>query len=502
MEQVGINQWKGTNMDTIHKLDRMFKPESVALIGASSKPYKWGFVILHNIKAGGYQGRVYPINPKEKDLLGYTVYPDLASVPDKIDLAIIAVPKDQALRTVEDCVSKGVGAIYMITAGFSEVGEEGRAMERRISEVCREAGIPLGGPNGQGIFSTGIRLYAQMAGYKPDPGKISLVSQSGNVASTVMHMAMMNSLGMSKFVSSGNEGALKFLDYMEYLGDDDETGVLALYLEGLRAGEGRRFIELSKRISAKKPVVLLKGGETSAGAQAAASHTAAMTAESELFDAACRQSGVVKVQDIQHFFDVLSAFATQPVPKGKRVAILTVGGGWGVLAADMCEKMGLELAKLSEETIKKLDEHMPDWWPRSNPVDSAGGARKDTNSESLRVLLDAPEVDSVIVCGGAGIAYLVGVRYANPIPEAEKHGMKQLAEMLKAADMDTVSIFIELAANHRKPVILTSDTILSSKIFGNEALEKLEKAGLITYPTPERAARALAMLTEYAGKRM
>jgi len=331
--------------DVVQKFEYLFNPRSVAFIGASQKPYKWGFLIPLDMLDRGYEGKVYLVNPREKEIFGLPVHKSIMDVPGEVDLAFVTVPAPSVLDVVRQCARKGVHAILIITAGFGEIGDEGKAAQEEAAAVARDAGMLMVGPNCAGLLSPRpSRFYASMPAVEPKPGSISVVSQSGNVCGTIMRLCVHHGIGLARLVSSGNEAFLQTEDFFEYYAADPLTSVVMSYVEGVR--DGRRFLDAAKQCSQKKPIVMLKVGKTDAGTRAAQSHTGALAGSAEVFSGACRQAGVIQVTDVQEMFDVAVAFARQPLPKGHRVGIISEGGGWGVLAADACAEVGLDVLSL------------------------------------------------------------------------------------------------------------------------------------------------------------
>ncbi|MBE0481809.1 MAG: CoA-binding protein, partial [Dehalococcoidia bacterium] len=332
------------SMNLVQRLEYLFSPRSAAVIGASSTPGKWGCDILNLLLTRG-QRAVYPINKNRPQVLGVKAYSSLADVPSPVDFAAITVASELLPEAMEDCVRKGVKAALVISGGFSEVGGEAAVLEQKVVEIARKGGIRFIGPNCAGHFNTYADLYT--APYLPPVrrGPAAFITQSGNLGLVVLAMGNETGLGFSKYVSSGNEADLHFEDYLEYLGEDEQTRIILGYVEGIR--EGDRFLEVASRVTRKKPVVIMKVGRSKGGARAASSHTAALSGADEVCDAAFRQAGVIRVEEVHDLVDVANALLAQPLPGGNRVAVLTVGGGLGVIAADTLDKYGLELSELS-----------------------------------------------------------------------------------------------------------------------------------------------------------
>ncbi len=379
----------------LKNLDFAFNPRSIAFIGATENMRKWGFLILNNLLTGGYEGDVYPVNPNRETILGLRAYPSVREIPAEIDLAVFTVPARQVLSSLGQCIEKGLKAGLVITAGFKELGEEGARVEAEMVRMAREAGIVLVGPNCQGICCPKNRLYPWMPIlFHPVPGKIGYVAQSGNILNMLIGHAVNAGLGVSKAVSSGNEADLSSEEYYAYLAEDPDTEVIVSYVEGIP--DGRRFFEHARAVTGKKPVVVLKGGRTRSGVAAARSHTGAMAVSEKLFEAACRQAGITLTSSIEEAGVTAAAFVNRPLPRGKRVGIITGGGGLGVIACDFCTEIGLEVPTLSRETLGRLEELLPDWWVPGNPVDLVAGLDFTVLKPVIEILMRSGEVDAVM----------------------------------------------------------------------------------------------------------
>ena len=307
------------------KLDPIFKPASVAVIGASNAPGRWGYDIMTCILSlSQFRGKLYPIHPKDKDILGVKAYPKITDVPEPVDLAVIVVNAGQAVDVFRQCVEKKVGGAVIITAGFAEIGAEGAALQEALAMLSKQSGIPFVGPNCMGIWTSAVGLnlcFFKMV----QPGPIAFISQSGTMGDYLFDMSQAKKYGFAKFVSSGNQASLNVSDYLEYMADDDDTKVVVLYLEGVK--DGRRFIAAAKKTTKKKPVLVYKIGQTEEGARAASTHTASLTGSSELFDAACKQAGVIMCDNMLEMFDFAEALGHQPLPSGNRIGVASGGGG-------------------------------------------------------------------------------------------------------------------------------------------------------------------------------
>ncbi|MEM3587075.1 MAG: CoA-binding protein, partial [Candidatus Jordarchaeaceae archaeon] len=378
-------------------LSPIFEPKSVALIGATNNLFKYGCIMVANIIANGYKGKFYPINPREDNVWGFKVYPSIKHVPEEVDLVIIARPAETVAGHMEECVESNVKAVIPIAGGFKETGKEGEEREKEIVRIARKGGILLVGPNTMGIYSASVSLSALMPPIVPKPGEISLISQSGNIGTNLLAFGSAQGLGFNKFVSSGNEADITILEYMEYFGQDPNSKVILLYTEGLR--EAGKFINVVKKITVEKPVIVYKSAVSQAGAKAAKSHCGALAGSSSIYEAAIKQSGAIRASTINEMLDLALGFLYSPLPEGKRVGIVTWGGGYGVVASDACELSGLELPPLFPETIQKIDQYLPPYWSKGNPVDLVGLLDREVQPKVLEELVKSENIDMAIASG-------------------------------------------------------------------------------------------------------
>ena len=375
----------------------LFEPKVVAVVGASRTRGKIGAEIFHNLRATPFQGTVVPVNPDATPIDGVTAYARVSTIPFDVDLAVLVVPAAQVLEVVDDCVGKGVKALVIISAGFSEIGARGRALEAAVVERIRSAGIRLIGPNCMGIINTdpAVRLNATFSPIYPSPGRVAMLSQSGALGLAILDYATQLNLGISTFVSVGNKADVSGNDLIQYWAEDPRTSVILLYLESF--GYPKKFAEIARRVARTKPIVAVKAGRSTAGARAASSHTGALATSDAMVDALFRQAGVIRTNTYEELFDVALLLANQPAPRGPRVAILTNAGGPGILAADACEASGLELPALSDPTVAELRTFLPAEASVANPVDMIASATADRYRRALRLLLADDQVDSVLV---------------------------------------------------------------------------------------------------------
>lgn len=477
------------------RFQAMFDAASVAIIGATDKPGKWGFRILYNTLEGGYTGRLYAVNPNHKEVLGVAAYPSVADLPEAVDLALIVVPPAAVPGALRACAAKGVRAVVVITAGFGELRDsDAKAAQEEIAQIATETGLLLAGPNCAGLVSTEpYRLYCGMISRFPGPGGLSVVSQSGNVGSTVLTWAGLHQVGIARFISTGNEAATRTEDYLDFLAGDERTHAIISYVEGSR--DGRRLFNKLRQTAARKPVIVFKGGRSKEGIRAAHSHTGALAAETALFEAVCRQAGATVVHDFYEAIEAGAALGRQPLPRGRRVVIVSQGGGWGVIGADACADAGLELVPLGEQLMHELDAFLPAWWSRNNPIDLVASTDIDALSRTIECVVKQPGVDAVILLG-VGYISCASNRYQRS-ELAKGIGLDQLAAMgseLEVRDIHRIAGFVE---QYGKPIMIASDTVLIA--YGsppNRLIQEIEGLGLYAFSNPNSAARVLSHMAD------
>ncbi|HRW38639.1 MAG TPA: acetate--CoA ligase family protein, partial [Aquihabitans sp.] len=376
----------------------LFDPRGVVVAGASSHPGKFGFVSLHNLLASGYEGAVAATNRERAEVLGIQTVADLDELPEgTFDLIFVCTPASVNPDLLRAAAAKGIRAAFVTSAGYGEAGEAGLAAQRELVALCDELGILLAGPNGQGVVSTPSKLCAQIVAPNPPAGSIGVASQSGNFVSSFLNYAVQTGVGISRAVSAGNAAAVTVADYLDHYADDEATSVGLAYVEGVP--DGRAFLDRMRAVAERKPLVLVKGGATSGGQRAAASHTGSLATDDRTFDGACRQAGITRAATVEEAFEAAATFATQPLPAGPRVVVMTTAGGWGVVTADAITRSTLHLAELPADLLAAIDEHLPPRWSRNNPVDLAGGETRDTIPTVLALIAEHPEVDAVIQLG-------------------------------------------------------------------------------------------------------
>jgi acetyl coenzyme A synthetase (ADP forming)-like protein len=491
-----LHGWLKVKKSIIEQLKPLFYPKSVAVIGASNNPAKWGFSIFNDLLVKGFKGDLYPVNKNEERISGITCYKSVKDVPKPVDLAVIAVPAKIVPPIMKECVEKGVKTAVIISAGFGEAGREGQKLEEEVVRIARQGGIRFVGPNCFGIINpfsnlstTGL-MSLYITPYVPK-GDIAFITQSGNLGTFMLKLAFERGFGISKFVSSGNEADLHFEDYLEYMAEDPNTKVILGYVEELR--ESRRFFEMAKKITEKKPIVILKAGRTKTGHKAAKAHTGALTGSDHVYGACFKQAGVIRVREIQDLFDVAITLVSQPLPKGNRVGIVTGGGGFGVVATDMCEELGLEISQLTQETMQKLNQRLPPRWSHSNPVDMVG--TMEYSYVCIGTLLKDENVDSVLAISSVGSPSKIFDQY----PPAIRNQLAKFAEMMVEWESTRGVVgLIERIKKYQKPVILAAPPTSREE---SEAIREFEKNGIVVHSTPENAIKVLAYITKYAENR-
>ncbi len=482
-------------MDIRERLDTLFNPGSVAIVGASRTIGKWGFTFTLHLTQGGYKGMIYPVNPAGGDLLGHKTYRSLKDIPGPVDLAFILLPPEKVAAAVMDCGEIGVPICVVITAGFQEIGPAGRKLEADVVNAAREAQVAMIGPNCAGISSPyPMNLYCMMQPTFPPPGNIALVSQSGNIAGSIQHICWKQDIGISRCVSVGNQALLKVEDFLEYFITDDLTKVVIAYIESV--SDGKRFMDVAGRLTRVKPLIVIKGGQTETGVRAARSHTGAIAGSDAVFEGMCKQCGIIRVTDVEDMFDTAVAFLSQPIPKGNRVGIVANGGGWGVLTADACIEAGLDVVELSEETLEALDKRLPPWWNRQNPVDMVAGMSRGAFFKALEILAKTETIDSLIALGFGYAHGNAGV--FGSLPDTKDMNISQYVKDTLYSDTRGMNFILDLIEQYKKPVLLSSEFIVGADRDQNEAVLALRRKNVLIYPSSRRPAQVLARMAWYS----
>ncbi|MHB8894543.1 MAG: acetate--CoA ligase family protein [Candidatus Geothermincolia bacterium] len=506
--------------------ERLFNPRSIAVVGASNSLGKWGFVMPMSIIGGGYKGKLFMVNPNEREILGMRSYPTITDIEDDVDLAILTIPATLVKGVVEEAAAKGVRNLLVVASNFSEVGGEGAALELELARAANALNVTIIGPNTMGIYSGSVSLCALGAPNFPLKGNVGFISQSGNLGVQLLSWGKRRGVGFSRFVGSGNEANTEVTDFLQYLGSDPETNTIALYLEGLE--DGRRFLEVASAITPEKPVIVLKGGKGEQGGRAVQSHSGALAGSLELFQGMFEQAGIVLADKSEDFIDLVTAFSRLPIPGGGRVGVVTMGGGWGVVAADACDAEGLQLATLPQGLIEELDEFLPRYWSRKNPVDLVGNLRRANHFKAIDALARCDEVDIVILMGMVlGTEVLIdnlvftllrplwqltrnNARLIPAFMRSLRHGFQKSVgdravrkpegsvgidpgEVWNWTDKAIIAHVKRLMEETGKPILAVTMGE-QRKFSGHHA----EKQGLFTTATPERAVAAAAALVKYA----
>jgi acyl-CoA synthetase (NDP forming) len=473
-----------------------FYPRSVVLVGASGTITKWGHMIATNILNRNYKGEVYLVNPKGGRITGQTAYRSIGDIDADIDLAVVTIPAAKVKAQIPLLAQKKVKAMLLISSGFRETGADGRRLEDEVVAAARRAGILIFGPNTMGICNPHIDFFCCGVHVYPLPGSIALVSQSGNMGTQLLAFAEQQDIGIRAFSGSGNEAMVTLEDYMEAFEADDLTRTVILYIESIK--DGARFFRSACRVSKKKPVVALKGGRTSEGGAAASSHTGALASDYRIFEAACRQAGIIQVRQPMELLDLSAVFSSLPLPRGNRVAIMTLGGGWGVVATDLCVEQGLTVPKLSQEIIARLDQILPDYWSRGNPVDIVGEHDPSIPMTALEALLQWEECDAVIHLGIHGKRILADkmlCSIAKTDPSYTAGDIDQMHRLTEEVEQRYIRHVVEMTAKYEKPVLGVS-LVTDDRSKTLYRMDGSRYSGVF-FPSPERAVRSLAGMCRY-----
>jgi acetyltransferase len=476
--------------------DALFDPRGVVVAGASSHPGKFGFVALHNVLAHGYPGAVSATNLEGAPVLGLDTVRSVEDLPDAPwDLVFVCTPAGANPDLLRACAKRGIRAAFLTSAGYGEAGDAGRQAERELVALSDELGILLAGPNGQGVVSTPSSLCAQIVAPYPPRGRIAVASQSGNFVSSFLNWSLQTGVGVSRAVSAGNAAAVTVADYLAYYADDAESAVSLAYVEGV--GDGHTFFTTVRDVTRRKPVVLVKGGATTGGQRAAASHTGSLASDDRVFDGMARQAGATRAATIEEAFEAAATFATQPLPRGPRTIVLTTAGGWGVVTADAIARSELELAPLPGELLARIDEKLPPRWSRNNPVDLAGGETRDTIPEVLELVASHPDVDAVVYLGlGIQSNQARLMREGRFYPD---HGLERIVAYHERQDERFARAAAAVSDATGKPILTASELAIASP--DNPGPATVRETGRVCYASANRAVVALEHLWRYARHR-
>jgi acetyltransferase len=450
----------------IKKLDSIFRPKRIALIGVSSNPDSVGGITLKNLVGGGFNGVVYPVNPKREAVFGIPCYPDVKSLPKTPDLAVIMTAAKFVPQLVKECGEAGIHGLIIMSAGFKESGEEGKALEAQVkTEKAKFPDMRVIGPNCLGILVPGLNMNVSFAAGMPKKGHVAFISQSGALCTSVLDWAYESNIGFSNFVSIGNSMDVSFGDLIDYFGQDPNTKSIVLYVESVQ--NARTFMSAARAFSREKPIIVYKSGRFPESAAAAASHTGAMASEDSIYDAVFHRAGLARVFDFGNIFDFTDLVGRRRIPKGNRLAIVTNAGGPGVMATDSLISLGGKLVKLSEETMQKLNDYLPPFWSHGNPVDVLGDATPERFAKSTEIVLEDKNVDAVLVL---------------------------LTPQAMTDPTATADAIAKMSAN-------TSKTIMAAWLGGasmREGTQIFNNAGIASYATPEQAIKAFMTLSDYS----
>ncbi len=447
-------------------LDKIFDPKSIALVGASDEKSSVGYLLMKNLIDLGYQGKVYPVNIRKNEILGLKAYNNVDELPEIVDLAVIATPSNTVPDIVEQCGKAGIIGIIIISAGFKEVGSEGKALEEKILEVKKKYNLRIIGPNCLGIIRPTINLNATFIKKMPKPGKIAFISQSGALGTAILDLATHENLGFSNFVSVGSMIDVDFGDLIDYFGTDPQTKSILMYIEGVT--DAREFISAARHFSRTKPIIVVKAGKFGESAKAAASHTGSLTGEDNVYDAAFKRAGIVRVNEIVDLFNCAEVLRIQPLPKGPNLAIITNAGGPGIMATDALLAREGKLAKISQNTIEELNLNLPNYWSKGNPIDILGDAKADRYTNAIEACLKDKNVDGLLVI-------------------YTPQGMVDATELAKS--------IAELYNSKR-----SSKTLLTSFMGYEDVADAnllLSQNGIPTYSTPEQAVATYMYMYQY-----
>lgn len=462
----------------MQSLSRLFKPASVAVIGASEVPGKAAERRTRSLIKGGYPGKIFLINPKRDTLFGRKAYPSILDIGEDVDLVVVIVSPKLITQAVADSVKMHAKGIVIITAGLGETGEEGKKIEAEILRTATGGGAKIIGPNCNGLFSaSGDMNLIGVPSIKKGP--LAVIAQSGNIIDSITHYSEMRGVGLSHIISAGNAIGVQFHEYIDYLGQDEATQVILMYMEGIK--EGGEIVRVAREVSKRKPIVILKVGRSKAGARAAASHTGSLAADDAVVDAALRQAGIVRVTNVDEMFDVAISFANMPLPKGNRVAIVSEGGGDNSVAADNAEHFGLEVPVLPQATQDRIRPFLLAGMPASNPIDYGGTAEEnpDMINKVVEALMEEETVDSIYVTGFFG-------------------GFKEIiAPHVGELEEKTSQELVRLMRQYGKPIAV--HTSFAQAPF--RSMEILAENGVLLTPSSERAAQCLAYMAKFGTRR-
>ncbi|MBD3329271.1 CoA-binding protein [Candidatus Dojkabacteria bacterium] len=448
----------------MEKIQAFFAPKSTAVIGVSDDPVKLGSVVFNNMIEAGYEGELYPVNPKYEKLYGYKAYPSIKDIPGDIDLACIVIPAKFVVDVMKECADKGVKAVIIITAGFKEIGEEGKKIEEEVVKIAQEADIRIMGPNCLGVIASGSNVNASFAASRPNAGNLAFMSQSGAFCTAMLDMSIPANLGFSHFVSFGNKADVDEIDLLKYWFEDEDVRVVGAYLEEVKYG--RDFLNVVSNSKNKKPVIILKPGQSDEAKKAISSHTGSLAGSIQTFKTAIRQFGVIEAETIREMFNLMMMFSWSNMPKGDRIAVVTNAGGPGIIATDCVVANGMKLAEISDETHRALEEVLPDTASLHNPIDVIGDANAKRYNDSIEILASDPNIDSILVI---------------------------LTPQLVTQIEDTAKIIVNSAKKYNKPII----PVYIGDKYVSAAIQRFYDSKIPCFKDPADAIQSLRTLLDY-----
>ncbi len=449
-------------------LEKLFYPSSIAIVGASRQPGKIGYIILKNLIEYGFKGKIYPVNPNATEILGLKCYPRVSAIPEPVDVVVVSVPAPKVPDVIEDAGKAGAKFAVIIASGFKEVGNV--ELEERVVEIAHKYGMRILGPNIFGYVYTPSKINATFGPRDVIPGNVAFVSQSGALGIALMGTTILEGIGVSAIISIGNKSDLDDADFLEFFESDPNTGVVLIYMEGVK--DGKRFVEAAAKTTLKKPVIVIKSGRTEVGARAAASHTGALAGDIAVYESAFKQSGVLMAKSVEEAFDWVKALAWNPVPEGENLVVITNGGGAGVQASDTFADDGIALRTPPKDLVENLKKFLPSFAAFANPIDLTGMATPEWYYKALYEALKNPDVHAITVL-------YCRTQLADPMDVA-----KAILNAINDAGV-------------KKP--LTVSLIGGEDVY--QAIRFLTQHRIATYPTPERAAHAMAALYHYKWNR-
>lgn len=474
--------------------EALFNPRGIVVVGASSHPGKFGFVSLHNVLVNKYLGKVFATNLQQENILDVQTVASVTDLPrGEIDLAFFCTPAAVNEQLLRDCASIGIKSVFIASAGYRESGNAGAVAESSLLSLANSLDILIAGPNGQGVISTPPSLCLQIVAPFPPVGHISIASQSGNFVSSFLNYSRQSGVGVARAVSAGNATQIGIANYLDYFATDDVTHVGLTYVESV--DDGLALSKAMHSFTAKKPLVVLKGGSTAAGSRAAQSHTGALASDDRIFSGVMKSIGATKVDSVEDAFDIAAAFATQPLPRGNRVAILTTVGGWGVVTADALARNGvLQLTELSDDLMAQLSDLLPPRWSRNNPIDCAGGETRETVIDIMDIVTGHESVDAVIFLGiGIQSNQARMMREGRFFPD---HGLERIALYHEKQDARYAEQARAVSLKYNKPVLIATELAVADP--ANPGPRTVQMSGSYCFPTGARAVLSLAALYRYA----